>query len=640
MATQLRGAIIVRRSSPIPVPELDLCRYELRVDGNPVRLEKIPMELLIFLVENRDNLVNREAIVERLWDKNVYLDTEQGINTAIRKIRHALGDDPEQAKYLQTVVGKGYRFIGPVTLIGNGDVAKNGKGDAARDESVAFPVQPSEEAVAPGIRRTLAIPALVAALFVVAAILLGIKLGSGKKGSHSNPAIRSIAVLPFENLSGDPGQDYLADGVTDELITALAKNSGLRIISRTSVMRYQKVHRPLPDIARELGVDAILEGSAGRFGTRVHINAQLIYAPSDTHVWAESYDRDANDVFSLQGELAQSIAQQVGLTASASPHFFRQINPEAHDTYLMGRYYWFAGNYDKSREYFQNAIRLQPDYAAAWSGVADSFIGPAVSGEAPAANAAAYGEPAAQKALELDDSSPEAHFAMASVYYFLRWDWPNAERESRRGVEINPRLAETHHLRALILQTLERTDEALQEQKVGMELDPFARPDAMALGLIHARKFDAAVNEARSRSEAQPDNAQLHDMLCSAYMHNGMEKEAAEQWEAALQLSGDKEGALAVHKAFRQGGLKAVHEWQLRTFNEKSRKGYVAHLDFAAIYAHLRRKDEALHHLELAYQEREPWLVQIQNMPSFDFLHSEPRYQMIVKKMEFPKATF
>jgi TolB-like protein len=450
------------------------------------------------------------------------------------------------------------------------------------------------------------------------------------------PKIKSLAVLPFENLSGDPSQDYFADGITDELITMLAKNSGLRIISRTSAMRYKKVQRPLPDIARELGVDGILEGSAGRFGTRVHINAQLIYAPTDTHVWAESYDRDVSDAISLQGDLAQTIARQVGLTTSASSHPSKRINPEAHDAYLMGRHYWFAANFDKSREYFQKAISLQPDYAAAWSGVADSYMATAVTGGGPATVAVANGEPAAQKALALDDSAAEAHLTMAAVYCFLRWDWAGADRESQRAIEINPRLGEARHVRALILQTLQRTDEALQQEKEGMDLDPFARPDAMALALIHARKFDAAINEARLRSEAHPDNAQVRDILRSAYMHSGMEKEAAEQWEAVLQLSGDKEGVLAVRRAFTRGGLRAVHEWELSGLKKQARKGYVAQLDFAATYAHLRRKEEALHYLELAYQEREPWLVQIQNMPSFDFLHHEPRYQMIVKKMGLP----
>jgi TolB-like protein/DNA-binding winged helix-turn-helix (wHTH) protein len=616
--------------------ELDVARYELRRNGDLLRLERLPMELLILLASREGELVTREEVIDRLWGKGVYLDAEQGINTAIRKVRVCLRDTAESPKYIHTVVGKGYRFVPPVTILEPPTAVPAQGATAAAASPVVAPIPAP---VRRGFRasrfgpRTLIAGAAMAVIVALAFIYIMIKT---RPTDATAPKIKSLAVLPFQNLSGDPGQDYFADGITDELITILAKNSGLRIISRTSVMPYQKVQRPLPDIARELGVDGILEGSAGRFGTRVHINVQLIYAPTDTHVWADSYDRDASDVISLQSELAQTITRQVGLTASASPPPSKRINPEAHDAYLMGRYYWFAANYNKSREYFQKAISLQPEYAAAWSGVADSYIGPAVSGEGPAANAAAYGEPAAQKALALDNSAAEIHFTMATVYYFLRWDWAGAERESRRAIEIDPRFADARHLRAQILHTLERTDEALQQEKEGTELDPFARPGGMALSLIHARKFDAAISEARLRIAAQPDNAQLHDMLRSAYMHKGMEKETAEEWEVVLQLSGDKEGALAVHSAFTRGGLKAVHEWQLSRLNEDARKGYVAQLDFAAVYAHLRRKEEALHYLELAYQEREPWLVHIQNMPSFDFLHSEPRYQMIVKKMGLP----
>ena len=616
--------------------ELDVGRYEIRRNGSLLRLERLPMELLVLLASRQGELVTREEVIERLWGKGVYLDTEQGINTAIRKIRICLRDRPENPKYIQTVVNKGYRFVPPVTIL---------------EPLIAVPAQRATAAAASPVVPPIAVPVrrsfrglssgpwtlIAGAAMAVMVALAAIYIIKTRPTDATASKIKSLAVLPFQNLSGDPSQNYFADGITDELITMLAKNSGLRIISRTSVMRYQKVQRPLPDIARELGVEGILEGSVGRFGTRVHINVQLIYAPTDIHVWADSYDRDASDVISLQSEVAQTIARQVGLTASASSRPPKRLNPEAHDAYLMGRYYWFAANYDKSREFFQKAISLQPDYAVAWSGLADSYIGPAVSGEGPTANASAYAEPAAQKALALDDSAAEAHLTMAAVYYFLRWNWAGAERESRRAIEIDPRLAEARHIRSQILRTLERTDEALQEAKEGTELDPFARPGVMALALIHARKFDAAISEARLRIEAQPDNAQLHDMLRSAYMHRGMEKETAEQWEVVLQLSGDKEGALAVHKAFTRGGLEAVHEWQLSRLNEGARKGYVAQLDIAAVYAHLRRKEDALHYLELAYQQREPWLVHIQNMPSFDFLHHEPRYQVIVKKMGLPE---
>ncbi len=611
--------------------EFDVFTRRLRRGSHALKVERIPLEILTLLVERQGEIVTRDEIVARVWGKGAFLDTDNGIRGAIRKIRQVLKDDSEQPRFIQTVTGQGYRFIAP--LISR--PAEENSADVSTD--IETTEQKPEEVRSRGHHGSRILRAgrwfvLIAGL-VLAIIYITIK---SRPTNTMTPKIKSLAVLPFENLSGDQGQDYFADGVTDELITMLAKNSGLRIISRTSVMRYQKVKRPLPDIARELGVDGILEGSAGRFGTRVHINVQLIYAPTDTHVWAESYDRDATDVVSLQSELAQTIARQVGLTVSASSYPSKRINPEAHDTYLMGRYYWFASNYDRSREYFQKAISLQPDYAAAWGGIADSYIASAVTGGSPTAKAMENGEPAARKALALDESAAEAHVAMAAVYYFLHWDLVNAERESRRAIEINPSLAEAHHVRAYILQTLGRTDEALQQEKEEMELDPFARPDALAQALIHARKFDAAIAEARQRSEAQPDNVQLHDMLRSAYMHKGMEKEAAEQWEAELQLSGDKKGELAVRQAFSRGGLKAVHEWQLSELIKEARNGYVSELDFAAVYAHLRRKEEALHYLELAYQEREPWLVMVQNMPSFDFLHSEPRYQAIVNKMGLP----
>jgi TolB-like protein/DNA-binding winged helix-turn-helix (wHTH) protein len=617
--------------------ELDIGRYEVRRNGSLLRLERLPMELLVLLASRQGELVTREEVVDRLWGKGVYLDADQGINTAIRKIRICLRDTADSPKYIHTVVGKGYRFVPLVKILEPPIAVLAQAATPAAAGPVAPPIATPLREGFPGSRfgsRTLLAAAGMAVIVALAVIYIMIK---ARPASATAPKIKSLAVLPFQNLSGDPNQNYFADGITDELITMLAKNSELRIISRTSVMRYQKAQRSLPEIARELGVDGILEGSAGQFGTRVHMNVQLIYAPTDTHVWAESYDRDASDFISLQSELAQTIARQVGLTASASSRPPKRINPEAHDAYLMGRYYWFADNYDRSREFFQKAISLQPDYAAAWSGVADTYISPAVTGQGPATAAVAGGEAAARKALVLDDSAAETHFTMATVYYFLRWDWAEAERESQRAIEIDPRFADARHLRSQILQTLERTDEALQQEKEGTELDPFARPGAMALALIHAHRFDAAINEARLRIAAQPDNAQLHDMLRSAYMHSGMEKETAEQWETVLQLSGDKEGALAVHKAFTRGGLEAVNEWQLSRLKEVALKGYVAQLDLAAVYAHMRRKDDALHHLELAYQEREPWLVHIQNMPSFDFLHSEPRYQAIVRKMGLPK---
>lgn len=628
---------------------LDCDRYELLRSGRPLKLEKIPMELLILLLEKEGRLVTRDEIVDRLWGKDVFLDTEHGINTAIRKIRNVLRDDPERPRFVQTVTGRGYRFVAPIKLIpqerGNGSYkgAELAPPDAAqkqRDLQTPSAVPRSHHPVSDLARK--------AALVLVGAIgIAGILVGLNLRGVRQRwfarageTRIHSLAVLPLENLSGDPAQEYFADGMTDELITMLARNSGLRVISRTSAMQYQKVHRPLPDIARELGVDSILEGSVSRTANRVHINVQLIFAPTDTHLWAESYDRDLSDVISLQSELAQTIARQVGVTASsASPKLEKRISPEAHDAYLMGRYYWFADDYEKSRQYFQKAIDQQPDYAAAWSGLADSYGGKAVSGETRPEDVMPQGDDAARKAVALDDSLPEAHNTMAAFYLVYRWDLQRAERESARALELNPGFAEGHHLRGYVLQALNRTDEAVQEQRKAIELDPFARPWELAYALMRARQFDAALTEARLRSQAQPDSASLREALAAAYWLKGREKEAAQEWEMSHQLAGDTKTARSIHLAFQRGGAKGVFEFQLSDDLQKKAAGkYVSPLELSDIYACLKRKEEALHYLEQSYRERAPWLVRIQSNPDYDFLHSDPRYQAIVKKMGLPRA--
>ena len=615
---------------------LDCDRYELLRAGRPIKLEKLPMELLILLVEKDGDLVTRQEIVGRLWGSDVFLDTEHGINTAIRKVRTVLRDDPEQPRFVQTVSGKGYRFIAATSTNGNGT-------EPAIVAETSVSPKPEASASKPlsrSISRLWLSSLILLAVIGIAAILIGINVGGVRNHWSTQPVtprIKSIAVLPLENLSGDPAQDYYADGMTDEIITMLAKNAELRVISRTSVMQYKKARRPLRDIARELGVDAILEGSVGRSEGRVHVNAQLIYAPSDTHIWAESYDRDLQDVGSLQNELARTIARQVGLKVSAPASPQRRISPEAHDAYLMGRYYWFAdspGGYEKSRESFRKAITLQPDYAAAWSGLSYAFLATGMfAGRALRDEAAGPGGEAARKALALDDSLAEAHNSMAAYYFFYRWDWEHAERESARTVELNPGFAEGHHLRGYILQVLHRTDEALAEQKRAMELDPFARPYGLTMALYHARRFDAALAEARLRADAQPDNANAHEFLSDAYWFMGMEKEAAQELEITLRLKGEKQSAVQLHEAYVRGGFKAVLEWQLSDLKKKAPRQYASPITFALTYACLKRRNATLHYLEQAYKEREPWLANIQYLPYLDFLHSEPRYQAIVKKM-------
>jgi TolB-like protein/DNA-binding winged helix-turn-helix (wHTH) protein len=639
---------------------LDCDRFELLRAGRSLKLERIPMELLILLARRNGHLVTRTEIAEHLWDKEVFVDTEHGINTAIRKIRQALRDDPEQSRFVQTVTGKGYRFIGPIVEVRESLTEENQLSSAAHNRRIgdataasaspgAFPIQepianraelPNEREEQPSrkprLRYWLAATAVLALLVVV--------IGLGARGVRdrsldrvAKPKISSLAVLPLDNLSGDPGQDYFADGMTDELTTMLAKNSTLRVISRTSVMQYKGAHRPLPEIARALGVDGILEGSVERSGDKVHMTIQLIQAPSDTHIWAESYDRDANDVVSLPREAAQAIAKRLN---SAVPHAtpVRYVSPEAHDAYLRGRYLWFTGNNNEAGRYFRKATELQPDYALGWAGLAD-YYGQGVFGAGlDPKDSLLPEEEAARKTVELDDSLAQGHLSLGAAMFF-QWKWGLADQELARAVELDPNLAEAWHFRAKTRAALGRPAEAIEFQKRAMELNPFARPFAMALTYIDVRQYDAAIKDAHMRLETNPQEVSLHWMLCDAYRRKGALKEAAEEWEKSMLLGGDTGNGISaatIKRAYEKGGYRAVLLEQLSYLKRKSATRYVSPLDIALQYAQLGDKEKTLSLLEDGYRERSPLLVWIQTDPAYDFLHGEERYRAIIKGIGLP----
>jgi TolB-like protein len=453
----------------------------------------------------------------------------------------------------------------------------------------------------------------------------------------AKPKISSLAVLPLDNLSGDPAQDYFADGMTDELITMLAKNSTLRIISRTSVMQYKGAHRPLPEIAKALGVDGVLEGSVERSGDKVHMTIQLIAAPSDTHVWAESYDRNANDVVSLPREAAQTIAKKLN-SGVAQPVAARYVSPEAHDAYLRGRYIWFTGSNDEAGKYFRKATELQPDYALGWTGLSVYYGAGAIGGDLNPEDAIPQEEAAANKAIALDDSVPEAHLALGAAM-FQKWDWARADQEIARAIELNPSFAEAYHFRSKMDTALGRNEQAIESEKKAMELDPFQRPFAMGLAYVSVRQYDAAINDARQRLETQPEDIGLHWILCDAHRRKGELKEAAQEWEKIVQLSGDKaEGisAATIRHAFEKGGYKAVLLRQLNYLKQKSATRYVSPVDLALQYAQLGRREETLALLEEGYRQHSPLLLWIQCDPAYDFLHGEERYRSIIRRIGLP----
>jgi TolB-like protein/DNA-binding winged helix-turn-helix (wHTH) protein len=620
--------------------ELNALRFELRRNDRLLKLERIPMELLILLIEKDGQVVSRQEIIERLWGKDVFVDTEHGINTAIRKIRAALREDVERPRFIQTISGKGYRFV-PETLDakGNGITANSEKVSPSTEGVKSAKAEIGSFTTAARSRARWTWPAIGSAL-ILAIALVALNVGSLRnplfRRSQASP-IHSIAVLPLTNLSGDSSQDYFADGMTDEVITMLAKNVPLRVVSRTSAMQYKGARRPVREIAEELGSDGILEGSVERSATRVHMTVQLIHAATDTHLWAESYDRDLGEAFSLPSEVSRSIAT-VLRSGTSSVARERRIDPEAHDAYLRGRYFWFNDDSSRSQEYYEKAIQLQPEYAAAWSGLADSYAVRAAAGTSPPKEAMEKAEYAAGKALALDDSISDAHKTRGALYLFHSWDWKRAEGEMRRAIEIDPYNADAHHGYSYILRVSQRLDEALLEQKRATELDPYSRPWTLGAAYIHMRQFDAAIKELRLRTEARPNDIFPHFVLSDAYWFKGKWKESQQELEEGLRLSGDQQGADAVHHAFERGGEQAVQEWQLKQLQKRARKRYVSPLDMAIQYARLKQERKALWFLEKAYNERSPWLIFLQNDPVFDFLHSDKEYQDLVKKIGLPPA--
>jgi TolB-like protein/DNA-binding winged helix-turn-helix (wHTH) protein len=638
--------------------QLDCASYELRRQGRTqkserISLERIPTELLILLLERQGRVVTRQEIIDRLWGKDVFVDTEHGINTAIRKVRQALKDDPDNPRFVHTVSGKGYRFVTeenghspqaiavvaappeaprpswgqPPPLPALSAVEGPRGAELSRRSTDAGDVATVE--ITPS--RTKRAIATVALCLITAAALIFILRGRIFRTNQA-AQIHSLAVLPLANLSGDSSQNYFADGMTDELITALAKNRSLRVVSRTSAMQYKGVQRPVRDIARELGVDGILEGTVSRNANRVHMTVQLIYAPTDTHVWAESYDRDFSQAFSLPEELSQTVAKEVKTATLPAPSQ-RYINPEAHDDYLRGRVFWFAGEHTHSLFYFRKAIQLQPDYAAAWSGVADSYDNDPSGSERPVQEVTAEFEAAARKAVELDDSSSEAHCSLAAWYFFFAWDLPHADAESRRATELDPNYSEAHHLRSYVLATMNRPEQSLQEAKRAIDLDPFRRPWGLGYAYIQTRQFDAAINDLRMRDRAYPEEFYTIIYLAEAYWLKGMGRESAEVLEKALVVLGDPEKAEGIHRAFQRGGRKGVAQWRVESYKIRVRTEFVSAYEWARQYAYLGDKNATLKFLDLAYHERSPWLIQIQNEPIFDFVHSDPRYHALVGKL-------
>jgi serine/threonine protein kinase/Flp pilus assembly protein TadD len=487
------------------------------------------------------------------------------------------------------------------------------------------------------------------ALLMLAGILLGLNISGWHTRLSSRAAaasIRSLAVLPLENLSGDPEQEYFAEGMTEALITDLSKISALRVISRTSVMQYKSGNKLLSQIAKELNVEGIVEGSVQRSGDRVRINAQLIYAPTDTHLWGESYDRELRDVLPLQDDVARAIADEIKIKVTPQEQVLlanaRQVDPEAHELYLKGRYYWNKRTPDaleKGLEYFKQATAKDPGFASAYAGMADSYFLLSNLGVLEQRVAVPEAMAAAKKALELDDQLADAHASLGIAYRCDHLNWRAAEKELKRAIELDPNYASAYQWYASTLATVGRSEDLLRNARRAQELDPLSRIINASLGHAYylCRRYDDAIQQCRKTLELDPEFPVAHLFLGMAQTQKGQHREAIAEIQKAVDLSDRTPVVLAMlGYAHAAAGERDAARKILKGLLEPDQKKFVSSADIAIIYAGLGQKDEAFKLLEKAYVEESLWTISIKLDPKLDALRADDRFGRFVQHVGLP----
>jgi TolB-like protein len=574
--------------------ELNIRAGELRKRGVKLRLQGQPLQVLATLLKRAGDLVTREELRAEIWPADTFIDFDHSLHNAIARIRETLGDSAETPRYIETLPRRGYRFIERV--------------DEAKPEASLPPLRRSRKVDVRGIQ--------------------------------------AIAVLPLEDLSGDPGHEYFADGMTEALITSLAKIKALRVISRTSAMQYKGARKSLPQIARELSVDAVIEGSVLRSGERVRIAAQLIHATSDQHLWAESYERDFRDILSLQSEIARQVADEVRIVltpeerarlGSAQP-----VNPEAHELYLKARYYWnkrTEASVKKALSYFHRAIDNDPTYAQGYAGLADCYNILGYYNALPPIEAYPKGKAAALKALELDNFLAGPHATLGVVKRDFEWDWPGAEEEFQRAIELNPGCVEAYHWRGTLLCMLGRHSEALHEKKRALAMDPLSvviRTD-LARMFYFSRDYDQSLEQYRAALDMDPNFGSAHLWLAQAYEQKGLFEQAISEFKTGVRLSSDSTFALAkLGHCYAMAGRRAEAQAVLNQLSASSSERYVSPYDVAMVHIGLQENDEAFTWLQRAFEQRSLWLGYLNVEPQLDPLRSDQRFQDLLRRIGLP----
>jgi TolB-like protein/DNA-binding winged helix-turn-helix (wHTH) protein/Tfp pilus assembly protein PilF len=586
-------------------PELNsLERYQ-----RTVRVEPKVMQVLLILCEHSGQVVSKEQIFHRVWPDTFVSD--EVLTRSVSELRKVFEDSPQEPKYIQTIPKGGYRLVAPV-------LSEPRKGvDTGRWKKLAT------------------ITAII--LLVAAATVYTLR---PRERFASKAAITSLAVLPLANLSGDASQDYFADGMTDELTTRLSNISALRVISRTSVLHYKNTQKTIPEIARELNVDAVLEGSVLRSGDKVRISAQLIQARADRHLWAESYERDVRDVLSLQSDVARAVTKEIKIQVTSQEEkklaAVKTVNPEAYDSYMKGNFYWEKFTEEgmkKAVDYFDDAIQKQPDYAAAYAGLANTYHELAFY-VAPR-EVMPKGKQAATRALELDGTDAEAHAALGWIKWHYDWDWPGADQEYIRALELNPRSTMAHGQYALFLNAMGRFEESLREHELSVATDPLSLGGKTNLGDLYygSRRYDEAVKQYRQVLELDANFALAQAGLGTAYLQQDKLQEAIVHLQRATQLDTDPLYEAILGYAYAVAGEEPQARRVITQLAERAQKSYVSPAAVALVYLGMGKRSQACDWLERGYQARDSNLAQIRIAPLWDKLRPEPCFKSLLRRM-------
>jgi TolB-like protein/DNA-binding winged helix-turn-helix (wHTH) protein/Flp pilus assembly protein TadD len=626
--------------------ELDLRAGELRKRGLRVRLQQQPFQVLAMLLEHAGGVVLREELQKKLWPADTFVDFDHGLNKAISKIREALGDSAESPRFVETVGRRGYRFLADVRVADTTPVRSpelatqpHPTADARDRRDLAGTVAVLTHLLPPRARKI--------SLFVLVALLASLATWKLHSVNRASPAIRSLAVLPLESLSSDASQDYFADGMTDELISDLGQISALRVISRTSVMAYKHTRKPLPQIARELNVDAVVEGTVLRSGDQVRITAQLIEGSADRHVWSQSYQGELRDTLALQNNVARAIADQIRINVNpqeqAALGNVTVVNPAAYESYLKGRYFWNKRTADGLKvalAYFNEAVDEDSKYARAYSGLADTYalLGDWQYAVMTPKEALPKAKAAAIKALELDSALGEAHNSLAFCLDGFDWDFDSAGKEFRRAIELNPGYATAHHWYAWHLALLRRYDEAIVEMRKAANVDPLSliiNADLAEL-LALAHSYDESIRQSRKTIDMDPNFGLAHNHLGQAYLQKHMNDEAVAELQEAVKLSGGSPTCIAnLARAYAASGKRSEAVKLLSDLTKRSIPGQSHASEIAVICASLGDTDQTIKWLEKGFEERFNPGVLLR--PGFDSLRSDPRFEDLVRRVGLPR---